>query len=257
LARSFFLPRASGWHALYPLTKLTLVSAVVLVGFLARSPLVPVALFLFLVLPLAAWGKFARELLRVTLVVILPFMVSVALVQGLFYPGATRLIFTLGPLSLKEQGLLLALATAARILLLAGAGLLLLFSTHPADLTLALMQQGVPSPLAYIVVAALQLLPQMQAKASAILDAQRSRGLEVEGSLFTRTRALLPLLSPLVFSALADVDERALALEARAFAAPRIKTSFKELRDTHSQAFARGLLLIGAVVIAALEVWRG
>lgn len=254
MARSFYLPRAGRWHALYPLTKLTVVSAVVAVGFLARSSYVPVVLFIFIILPLAMWAHIARDLLRVTLVVILPFSISVALVQGLFYPGATRVLWMLGPIGLKEQGLLIAVTTATRILLLAGAGLLLLFSTHPADLMLAMMQHGMPSPLAYVVVAALQLLPQMQVKASAILDAQRSRGLEVEGSLLTRARALLPLLSPLVFSALADVDERALGLEARAFAAPRVKTSYKELHDSRAQALARTLLLLGAAVIAALEV---
>jgi energy-coupling factor transport system permease protein len=257
LARSFFLPRASGLHALYPLTKLVLVLAIVLVGFLARSAYAPIALFLFLILPLALWGRIARDLIRVTLTVILPFVISIALVQGLFYPGATKAVFAIGPLSLKEEGLRFAFGTAGRILLLAGAGLLLLFSTHPADLMLALRQHGMPGALAYIVVAALELIPQMQAQASGILDAQRSRGLETEGSLLTRTRALVPLLGPLVFGALADVDERAMALEARAFSSPQAKTSFKELRDTGRQALARWLLLMSALIVAALEVWRG
>jgi energy-coupling factor transport system permease protein len=257
LARSFFLPRASGLHALYPLTKLVLVLAIVLVGFLARSVYGPIALFLFLILPLAAWGKIAPDLIRVTLTVILPFVISIALVQGLFYPGATKVVLAFGPLSLKEEGLLFAFGTAGRILLLAGAGLLLLFSTHPADLMLALRQHGMPGALAYIVVAALELIPQMQAQAAAILDAQRSRGLETEGSLLTRTRALVPLLGPLVFGALADVDERAMALEARAFSSPRAKTSYKELRDTGGQALARWLFLLAAVIVGALEVWLG
>jgi energy-coupling factor transport system permease protein len=257
LARSFFLRRDSGLHALYPLTKLVLVFAIVLVGFLARSVYVPIALFSFLILPLAVWGGIARELFRVTLTVILPFVISIALVQGLFYPGATKIVLVIGPLSLKEEGLHFAFGTAGRILLLAGAGLLLLFSTHPADLMLALRQHGMPGALAYIVVAALQLIPQMQAEAAAILDAQRSRGLETEGRLFTRARALVPLLGPLVFGALANVDERAMALEARAFSSPCVKTSYKELRDTRGQGLARWLVLFGALLVALLEVWRG
>ncbi len=255
--RSFYLPRASGLHALHPLTKLVLVLAVVLVGFLARTPLVPVALFLGVVLPLAVWGRLAGALLRVTLTIILPFILSIVLIQGFLYPGATQIVFALGPLALKQEGIVFAFGTAARILLLAGAGLLLLFSTQPADLALALEQRGMPGALAYIVVTAIQLIPQMQAKASAIVDAQRSRGLETEGNLFARTRALVPLLAPLVLGALADVDERAMALEARAFAAPRQKTSFKELRDTRSQALARWALTLAAVGIGFFEAWRG
>jgi energy-coupling factor transport system permease protein len=69
-------------------------------------------------------------------------------------------------------------------------------------------------------------------------------------------RALIPLLSPLVFGALADVDERALALEARAFSSRRAKTSFKELRDTRGQAIARWLILLGGTIVCAIEVWR-
>ncbi len=254
--RSFYLPRVSGLHALHPLTKLVLALALVLVGFAAPTPYVPLALFLFIVLPLAAWGHIARELIRVTVAVVLPFIISVVIVQGLFYPGARHVLVALGPLSVKQEGLVLAASTAARILLLAGSGLVLLFSTHPADLALALTQRGMPNALAYIIVTAIQLIPQMQARAAAILDAQRSRGLETEGSLLVRTRALLPLLVPLVLSALSDVDERAMALEARAFSAPRIKTSFKELRDSRGQAAARWMLLLSAVLITGLEVLR-
>jgi energy-coupling factor transport system permease protein len=253
LAQSFFLPRTSGLHALHPLTKLTLVAGLLLVGFAAASPNIPLALFICLVLPLALWGQIVREVLRVTLVVLLPFVLSVTLMQGLYYPG-TQVILTFGPLSLRLEGLALAYATSARLLLLAGTALVLLFSTNPADLILALRQRGLPGALAYVAVAAIQLLPQLQARAFAILDAQRSRGLETEGRLFRRVRALIPLVSPLAFSALADVDERAMALEARAFSTARPKTSFKELRDTRAQAVGRWLLLGAAIIIAALEV---
>ena len=257
MSRSFFLLRSSGLHALHPLTKLVAVLAIVLIGFLARWPSLPIALFLFLILPLAGWGKIARDLVRVTVTVILPFVVSIALVQGLFYPGSTHVLFSLGPLAFKEEGLIFAYGTAGKILLLAGAGLLLLFSTPPSDLMLALTERGMPNALAYIVITAIQLLPQMQAKAAAIVDAQRARGLETEGSILRRVSAIVPLLAPLVFGALADVDERAMALEARAFSAPRTRTSFKELRDTRAQALARWLVLVGAVAIGALEFLGG
>jgi len=256
LHRSFFLPRRSGLHELHPLTKLVGVLALVGIGFLARWSHLPIALFLFAVLPLAAWGRIARDLIRVTLTVVLPFVISIAIVQGLFFPGATKTLIDFGFFAQKEEGLVFAYGTAGKILLLAGAGLLLLFSTHPSDLMLALVQCGMPHALGYIVVTAIQLLPQLQAKAAAILDAQRARGLETEGTVLVRVRALIPLLSPLVFGALADVDERALALEARAFSSRRAKTSFKELRDTRGQAIARWLILLGGTIVCAIEVWR-
>ena len=48
-----------------------------------------------------------------------------------------------------------------------------------------------------------------------ITDAQRSRGLETEGSLLTRAKAFLPLISPVVMSSLINTRERAVALEVR------------------------------------------
>ena len=255
--RNFYLSRPSALHALHPLTKLALVAAILLIGFLARSPHIPVAIFFFAILPLAVWGKIALRLTVVTATIILPFALSIFIVQGLFYPGASADLFRLGPLALKEQGLLFAYGTASRIFLLAGAGLLLLFSTHPADLMLALEERGLPAPLGYILVSAIQLLPQMQVRAAAIRDAQSSRGLETAGSLLTRVRAMIPLISPLVFSALGQLDERAMALQARAFFVPQTKTSFKELRDTRAQNAARWVLVLGALALGIGEVWVG
>jgi energy-coupling factor transport system permease protein len=254
LSHSFFLPRSSGLHALHPLTKLTAAGAILLIGSLARWPHLPIALFLWVILPLAVWGRIARDVLRFTFIAILPFVVSIVLIQGFFYPGATHVLVSFGPLALKEEGLIFAYGTAGRILLLAGAALTFAFSTHPADLMLALVERGMPGALAYIVVAAIQLLPQMQAKAVAIMDAQRSRGMETEGFILVRLRALIPLVAPLVLGALVDVDERAMALEARAFSSPQPKTSFRALRDTRGQSVARRLLLLGAVLVAVLEI---
>ncbi len=252
--RTFYLARSSGLHRLYPLTKLVGFLALLLIGFLARAPLVPYALFLFVVLPLAAWGRILPPLLRVTFAVVLPFAISVVLIQGFLFPGASSVVFAFGPLTLKQEGLALALSTAGRILLLAGAGLVLLFSTHPADLMLALEQRGLPNALSYIVVTAIQLVPQMQAQAADIQAAQRARGLETEGPLPTRLRALLPLLSPLVTHALVQVDERAIALEARAFSAPRAKTSFRQLSDTRGQRIARWVMVAAALISAGVEL---
>ncbi len=252
--RSFFLPRTSGLHALNPLTKLVLVLAIVAIGFLARWAWLAIALVVFVVAPIAAWGRILRPLALAAAVVVLPFAISVFVVQGLFLPGAVHSLIVLGPLTVKQEGVALAAATTARILVLASALLLLLFSTHPADLMLALERRGLPSPLTYMIVSALQLIPQMQSRAGAILDAQRARGLETQGSIVVRTRALIPLLVPLVMHSLVQADERAMALDARAFAVRRVKTSYRELRDTRGQVWLRRLIVMGTLVVAVLEI---
>ncbi len=254
MSRGFFLASSSGLHALHPLTKLVYAACIALVALLARWPPLPMALFVLMILPLAVWGNIAGELVRGTLIVTLPLALSVLLVQGFFLPGASQVLFSLGPLSFKQEGLVFAYGTASRLVLLAGTVLLLLYSTPPSDLMLALTERGMPHPIAYMVITAIHLLPQLQARALAILDAQRARGLETHGFLLARMRALVPLLAPLVFSALGDVEERAMALEARAFMSPGAKTSFKELADSRAQQVARWAMVLGALFISVLEM---
>jgi energy-coupling factor transport system permease protein len=244
VSQSFYLDRASSWHALHPFTKLTVAFALIVTAFSVRWFFGSIALFVLVVLPIAAWGKILPELLRATFTVILPLAISLTLVQGFFYPGAQTVIFQIGPFALKQEGLEFAFVTATRLMVIAGAGLLVVFSTHPADLALSLVKAGAPYSLAYIAVTAIQLLPEMQARGQNIHNAQQARGLESRGNLVVRIRAFLPLIAPLVYGALENVQERALALDARAFRAPRPKTSWRELRDTRGQLVFRIFVLL-------------
>jgi len=248
--QTFFLDRASGWHALHPLTKLAIALALLVTAFSVRWFYISIALFVFVVLPIAVWGKIWREVLRTTFTVILPLAISLALVQGFFLPGAQDVLWQLGPFALKREGLEFAFVTGTRLMMIAGAGLLVVYSTHPADLALALVQAGAPYALAYIVVTAIQLLPEMQARADGILNAQQARGLETTGGIRVRIGAFVPLIAPLVYGALENVQERALALDARAFRAPRLKTSWRELRDTQAQRVLRIVLIIFSILLA-------
>lgn len=251
---SFFLDRVSGWHALHPLTKLVTALAIIVAAFGVRWMFTSVALFAFVVLPLAVYAKIGREVLRTTFTIILPLAISLALVQGFFYPGAQDVLWQIGPFALKREGVEFAFVTATRLVVIASAGLLVVYATHPADLALALVQAGAPYSLAYIAVTAIQLLPEMQGRAQNILNAQQARGLETQGNLFVRVRAFVPLVAPLVYSALENVQERALALDARAFRAPRAKTSWRELRDSRAQRVVRRLLVIGSILLVAVSL---
>jgi energy-coupling factor transport system permease protein len=108
---------------------------------------------------------------------------------------------------------------------------------------ISLNQKGAPASLTYVVLTTIQVIPRFQSKASTILDAQRSRGLETGGSYIRRARALLPLIGPLVIGSLVEVEQRAIALEARAFRRKGPKTSLLELHDSKSQQFLRWAIL--------------
>ncbi|MCJ7677356.1 MAG: energy-coupling factor transporter transmembrane protein EcfT [Anaerolineales bacterium] len=249
--------RPSGVEALHPLTKLTLVLVAAMAGAALPTTLAVLAVFLGLLVPLAAWGRCLGVFLRTCLRVLLPFFVSLVLIQGFFTPGPTVLMHV-GPFRYTLEGLQVALLFSARLLVGLGAATLLMLVTRPDALMRALVARGLPNQIAYIVVTALQIVPTFQARAHSILDAQRSRGLETEGRLTVRVRAFAPLVGPLILSSLMQIEERAIALEARAFSRTGRRTSLVALRDTRGQTFLRWVLLLAglALVAARLVLWR-
>ena len=131
----------------------------------------------------------------------------------------------------------------------------LLLSTHPSELMTDLTRRGLPPQFAYVLISTLQIIPQMQAKAQTIIAAQRSRGLDTQSSFFKRVGALVPLARPLVFGSLVEVEERAIAIEARGFTSTHIKTSLHDVPDTGLDRVLRWFL-IGLVIIAlASRLW--
>ncbi|MBE7550191.1 MAG: energy-coupling factor transporter transmembrane protein EcfT [Anaerolineales bacterium] len=249
---SFYIHRDSPLHRLNPLTKLTLTFSLILIGFLGPGYWTATLIFVIILLPLSLWGNISGEFIRTTFRLILPLTVFLFAMQSLFYPGGQTILFRFWIFSIKLEGVQFAYLTASRIMNMVGSFLLLLLSTHPSTLMTALTQRGVSPSLTYIVVSTLQILPQMRNKANTIIDAQRSRGLETQGSLRRRFSALLPLVGPLVFGSLVDVEERAIALEARAFKAKRSKTSLLQIPDPPGQnALRLGLIIVTLLAIGS------
>ena len=120
-ALSLYVPRASGVHRLNPLTKLALAGFLLVAGLAAPGLWGTYLLFALGVLPLALLAQVSRELLRMSFRVVLPFAISVFLIQGFLWPGGTPVI-GFGPVSLKQEGLLFATAAAGRILMVVKIG---------------------------------------------------------------------------------------------------------------------------------------
>lgn len=252
----YWTGRSGRLHGLNPITKVLLALAVIGCGFLLPGVEATWLVFGSIVLPLSLWGGIAGPLLRAAARITLPFAISLFVIQGLFFPGGTP-ILSLGPVSFKAEGLQFAFLFASRLFLFSSAFMLLLLTTHPGLLMLALAQRGLPSHLAYIVVATLQIVPRFQARAASILDAQRARGLETTGSFARRLRAIIPLVGPLVLGSLVDVEERAIAIEARGFSLNRPKTSLIDIPDAGWEKWLRrGLILVPvALTVARLAGW--
>jgi energy-coupling factor transport system permease protein len=252
---SFYIDRPSPLQRLNPLTKMAVAFAFIIIAFSAHWYWAPLIIFFVGIIPIAVVGKLGREFFSTSVHLFLPLFAFLFVMQSLFHPGGTTVLFRLWFLTVKLEGVQFAFLTATRILVMVSSFLLVLLSTHPSTLMSDLTQRGFPAMLSYIVTSTLQIIPQMRNKAGTIIDAQHSRGMNTEGSLGQRVKALLPLVGPLVFGSLVDVEERAVALEARAFNAPRKKTSLREIPDTGWEKVVRWICLLLVVVSMGSNIW--
>jgi energy-coupling factor transport system permease protein len=112
-----------------------------------------------------------------------------------------------------------AVVVSLRLLALGTVFFLFFNTTAPEDLSNALVKLGTPYPFAFVLSASMQFVHVLTRRAANIRDAQRARGIPLEGPLST-FRHLPALLGPLLVQAFKLADELAEAMEARGFGAP-------------------------------------
>ena len=175
--------------------------------------------------------------------------------QALFQPGGEKVIFRLWVLDVTIESVSYAFRIAMRIAVMISAFTIFLLTTHPSELMSDLTRRGLPGQFAYVIISTLQILPQMQAKAQTIISAQRARGLDTESSFAKRAGSLVPLVGPLVFGSLVEVEERAIAIVARGFTSTHVKTSLHEVNDTSADQAIRWVLILIVVLSLVSRIW--
>lgn len=253
-AQGLFLSGDSWVHRLNPLTRLTYLLAGLPVVFIGPGGAWPALTLCMATLLLAGAAGCLGVTLRRLAAAWLPLALAMALVHGLFGPGNHTLLAQWGPVSLGREGLQYAGVMAARLAAALTASLVVVQTTAPRLLMTALTQAGWPAWAVYLLGSPLLLLPQVERRAHAIRAAQQARGFETEGSRVRRIQAVLPLVAPLIFSLLVEVEERALALEIRAFNAAGPKTSLVQVDDPRHERIARRVMLTAGGLIAAAGV---
>jgi energy-coupling factor transport system permease protein len=250
-ATGYFRPGATWLHRRNPVTKLLGLAFVLVAAFLL-PPLSLVVLGAALLLGAASVGLLGAVLgsLRIPAVLI----GSILVVNAFFFPGAQDVIVRLGPIALSREGLTFGIVSAGRLLVLFLASILFLYTTLADDLLESLVARGASHRLAFVVLSAVQLVPRLQGRAAAILDAQQARGLAVTGSIATRARAVVPLVGPILLGSLIDVRERTFALEARAFGARPERTAYRVVEDPAIDRWIRLALLGGIVAVVVIAL---
>lgn len=233
------------YHRLNPLTKLALSGEVAVLAIVAGGVTLPLAAGLALVVVPALVARVLGRLARTALLLSLPVALSAMLVNLFVLPGASGTLFELGPLRATSEGLGLALEVVARVATISGALTLFSLTTRPGELVADLERRGLPARLTFVVSMSVTALPAVLERARMVVAAQRARGLDTQGSLRRRARALVPLAAPTLLGALRDVDARAVGLEARGFGCPGRRTLLWTPTDPLAERVIRWLLVAG------------
>ena len=214
----------------------------------------PVLLAVLAVLVPAYMAGVLRALIRTALLLTLPIAVSVLLVNIFFFPGGRDVLIRIGPIAATREGLGFALEILARILAISGAIKLYGLTTPPSTLVIDLERRGVSPRLAFVANASVQAVPAMVERAEQITAAQRARGLDTEGGLLRRIRGIVPIVGPVILGSIAEVEERTMALEARAFTRPGRRTLLWWPPDSQPQTLARWGLVVALAALAAARI---
>ena len=156
------------------------------------------------------------------------------------------------------EGLARAAQMILRIVLLISGTFLLTYTTSPIALTDGLelllnplKKLRVPvHEMTIMMSMALRFIPTLISETDKIMSAQKARGADFEtGSLFSRAKALLPILVPLFVSAFKRADELAVAMESRCYHGGEGRTRMKQLKMAGRDWAA---LLLGFAFLAAM-----
>ncbi len=143
-----------------------------------------------------------------------------------------------------------AVAMTLRFIVLIESFSIFFLTTSPDHLGLALEQTRVPYEFTFAFTTAVRFVPVLAEEAQTIMDAQKARGLELErGNFLKRIRNYIPILIPLIVSAIRRSLELAEAMESRAWGATKNRTNLYELK-MHKGDFVLIAITVGILAAA-------
>ena len=174
----------------------------------------------FLVLCIGFVSQSFLNIQRVWLLLILLFAYSATL-WPFFVVGQTPFIHV-GSFGVTKEALAFGFGMGLRLDLMVVSGLILLSTTRVEDFALALQRLGLPRAMGFAFSLAFRWVPTLLGAGSTVVQAQRSRGLDLStGSLGNRIRRYPALAVPLIGHTLRQTTLLAMALESKGFGPDR------------------------------------
>ncbi len=228
-----FRKGTSVYHRLDPRVKL-LVSGLMFVTTLLVKSVFQLAIVITFIVAVAAVATVLRRVART--------MALTATFSAFIF--VTNIVFT--------HNLASSALYAARFVAIVVSTSLFFITTSPDELEQVMKTFRLPRDVVFAFVTAVRFIPVMMLDTLQIMDAQKSRGLELEkGNLFKRVRNMIPVLIPLVVNSVVRSGELAEAMESRAYGAVPKPTSLIEYRSRPADK----AVAIAALILFVLAVY--
>ena len=173
-------------------------------------------------------------------------------VQGLMIPS-NDIMAKFGFITVYKTGIITAVRLTSKIAALVSTITMLTLISKAKEFTVALEKKGLNPKAAFILLLSLQMIPEMKKQSDIIMDSQKARGVEMEGNVFVRFKALIPIFIPMVLSSIISTEERAITLESRGFSIGEKRTILHDIEETKNDKIMKIML---AIFIVLCITWR-
>ena len=173
-----------------------------------------------------------------------------------FFAKGQTPFWSWGWLQLSRESLLFGVAMGLRLATFVTTGLIFLSTTRNEELTNGLIRMGIPYPIAFALSTALRLVPTFAGAGATIIQAQVSRGLDLEsGTIFSRVGKFIPQAVPLFIYAIRHTNLLAMALESKGFSPQSPRTFYYEPQMGRTDYIV--LIFLGVVLLGLLYLRVG
>jgi energy-coupling factor transport system permease protein len=245
-----YLPRDSFVHHMDGLSKF-LWLLIVAVAMLTFRSLISGAIMLILMWLLALAGAKIplRHIIRIS-----PILFGVGLMLGFFHSIIQQgnPVVSLGPISIKDNGIIIGLSYFFRISVVVFASYMLIWTTNIRDLMAGLVHIGIPYRFAFGVFIALRFLPVIQREVEAVSAAHAIRGrVKKRSQLARRFQLWQRYVFTIMVNGLRKAEFAATAAQLRGFGTIPVRTYYKPF---HWSKSGIGLLVFFLVLIVGLHI---
>ena len=256
-----YFPAKSVIHKIDPRAKIVMLIAVMTVLLFFASNFYALFACLAFAIFVIALSKIPFLMYLKNLKAILPIIIFTAIINSL-YVKTGQVIFDKWIIQITTGGLSKAAFMSLRVCLLILLSSVLTYTVTPNDLTEAL--ERLCSPLRFIglgsavhiiammMTIALRFIPILIEETNKIMNAQRSRGADLEsGSIIARIKALIPILIPLFVMSVRRSYELAEAMECRCYNGGVGRQRMKQMKLGIKDyiAFFVVILFIAAIIV--------